>query len=117
MWDDHEVANDAWMDGAENHTPATEGDFDERKMAAIQAWYEWQPVRPPADVSEIIYRSFRYGDLLDLFMLDTRIVGRDEQYTYTDFATGGMIDVAAARAAFGDPARNLLGDAQRDWLR
>lgn len=117
VWDDHEIANDGWRDGAENHDPDTEGDFNARKLAAIQAWYEWQPVRPPADVDEIIYRRFQYGDLLDLMMLDTRYIARDLQFTYPDFASGGMIDVAAARAGFGDPNRTMLGDAQLGWLR
>lgn len=117
VWDDHEVANDSWMDGAENHDPATEGDWNDRKMAAIQAWYEWLPVRPPSSVDEIIYRRFQYGDLLDLLMLDTRIVGRDEQDTYPDFATDGMIDVEQARAAYSDSNRTLLGSEQLQWLR
>ncbi len=117
VWDDHEIANDGWREGAENHDPATEGDFNERKMAAIQAWYEWEPVRPPSDVDEVIYRRFQYGDLLDMLMLDTRYVGRDEQFTYEDFATDGMIDVDAARAGFGDPDRTLLGATQFGWLR
>ncbi|MCR9104522.1 MAG: alkaline phosphatase D family protein [Gammaproteobacteria bacterium] len=117
VWDDHEVANDAWREGAENHDPATEGSFSERKAVAIQAWYEWQPVRPPADELDIIYRRFQYGELLDLFMLDTRIIGRDEQLSYSDFLNGEFIDVEGVRAAFGDPMRSLLGDAQRTWLR
>ncbi|MFT4614797.1 MAG: alkaline phosphatase D [Bacteroidia bacterium] len=117
IWDDHEVANDSWRDGAQNHNPDTEGDYQERKLAAIQAWYEWQPVRPPADTNEIIYRRFQYGDLLDLLMLDTRLIGRDEQFNYAQFSTDGMIDVAAARAAFGDSNRTLLGNEQLEWLR
>lgn len=117
VWDDHEVANDAWREGAQNHTEGEEGTFVERKMAAIQAWYEWLPVRPPSSVQEVIYRRFQYGDLLDLMMLDTRIVGRDEQYEYADFATDSMIDVAGARAAFGDTNRTLLGSDQLAWVR
>ncbi|MDZ7784247.1 MAG: alkaline phosphatase D family protein [Halioglobus sp.] len=116
VWDDHEVANNTWRNGAENHQP-DEGDFGARKMAAIQAWYEWQPVRPPSAVEDIIYRRFQYGDLLDLLMLDTRIIGRDRQLEYDDFSTGGMIDLAAARAAIGAADRSLLGDDQRAWLR
>ncbi len=116
VWDDHEVANDAWREGAENHNPG-EGDFTARKIAAIQAWYEWLPVRPPSDTDEQIYRSFNFGDMLDLMMLDTRIIGRDEQFTYSDFVSGETIDVAAARAAFGDANRTLLGAEQLDWLR
>lgn len=117
VWDDHEVANDTWREGAQNHDPDTEGDFNQRKLAAIQAWYEWLPVRPPTAVDEVIYRRFQYGDLLDLLMLDTRVVGRDEQYTYPDFATDSIIDVNMARAAFGASDRTLLGETQRNWLR
>ena len=117
IWDDHEVANDGWRDGAQNHNPAKEGDFSARKRAAIQAWYEWLPVRPPTEVEEIIYRSFRFGDLLDLMLLDTRYIARDRQFTYAEFATDGVIDVAAARASFGDAGRMILGESQRDWLR
>lgn len=116
-WDDHEIANDAWLEGAENHDPASEGEYQARKLAAIQAWYEWQPVRPPRDEREIIYRRFRFGDLLDLLMLDTRVIGRDEQFTYTEFANGGKIDVERARAAFGATDRTLLGGPQLAWLR
>jgi alkaline phosphatase D len=117
VWDDHEVTNDAWREGAENHQPETEGDYEERKRAAIQAWYEWLPVRPPSmDDDAIIYRRFEYGDLVDLIMLDTRIIGRDEQYVLNDFATDGILDVDAARAALNDSGRTLLGATQRDWL-
>lgn len=49
VWDDHESANDSWMGGAENHTPATEGDWFVRKAASVRAYREWMPVRDPAD--------------------------------------------------------------------
>ncbi len=117
VWDDHEVANDAWRNGAENHDPDSEGDFEERVAAALQAWYEWLPVRPPADNREIVYRQFRFGDLVDLMMLDTRLIGRDLQLAYADFSNGGIIDVGAARAAIADPSRQLLGDEQTSWLK
>jgi alkaline phosphatase D len=117
VWDDHEVANDTWKDGADNHSPDTEGSFADRKMAAIQAWHEWLPVRPPASMNDIIYRRFQYGDLLDLLMLDTRVVGRDEQFTYDDFATAGIIDVPSVHAGINDSNRTLLGSEQLGWLR
>ena len=44
MWDDHEAANDAWKNGAENHQPETEGTWDARKIAAKRAYREWLPV-------------------------------------------------------------------------
>ena len=117
VWDDHEIANDAWREGAENHDPATEGDYSERRAAAIQAWYEWLPVRPPASEKEIIYRRFQYGDLVDLLMLDTRHVGRDQQIDYADFANGGVIETQASLAAMADSTRTLLGSDQLEWLK
>jgi alkaline phosphatase D len=117
VWDDHEVANDSWREGAENHDSSTEGDFSDRRAAAIQAWYEWLPVRPPVNEREIIYRTLPYGDLVDVIMLDTRLIGRDEQYIYSDFASDGMIDVEAVRAAVNDSQRTLLGADQLDWLK
>ncbi len=117
VWDDHEIADNTWREGANNHDPDTEGEFSERRAAAIQAWYEWLPVRPPGDEQEIIYRRFSYGDLLDLLMLDTRNVGRDQQLDYADFTNGGMIDVDAVRAATGDGSRSLLGETQFAWLQ
>src|SRR5437763_850474 len=44
VWDDHEVANDDWTGGAENHH-ANEGAWGDRKRAALQAYYEWMPIR------------------------------------------------------------------------
>ncbi len=40
IWDDHETANDAYMGGAANHDPATEGTWQARMTAAIQAYHE-----------------------------------------------------------------------------
>jgi len=40
VWDDHEVANNAWRDGAEAHDPATEGDYRARRAAAFQAAHD-----------------------------------------------------------------------------
>ena len=44
VWDDHELANDCWKDGAENHNDG-EGDFKARLRSARQAYHEWMPIR------------------------------------------------------------------------
>ena len=46
IWDDHEIANNPWMNGAEDHQ-AWEGDFHVRAGAAIRAFHEWLPTREP----------------------------------------------------------------------
>ncbi|WP_367110453.1 alkaline phosphatase [uncultured Psychrobacter sp.] len=119
VWDDHELANDTYENGAENHQPALEGSWDDRKLAAITAYHEWMPIRNK--VQSEVYRRFDFGDLLSLHMLDTRVIGRDEQLNYANFikadATGNAyIDAAAFTVATNNPERQLLGLRQSNWL-
>ncbi len=117
VWDDHEVTNDTWRNGAENHNDG-EGDFTERKLAALQAYFEWMPVRPASDDDEeTIYRRFDFGDLVSLHMLDTRIIGRDEQLDFADYISATGFDAARFTADVSDTNRTLLGLSQLDWLQ
>ncbi len=82
VWDDHELANDSWKEGAENHS-ADEGDFQARMRSARQAYHEWMPIRTSALGDQgAIFRSFKLGNLADLIMLDTRLHGRDQPLDY-----------------------------------
>jgi len=101
VWDDHESANDAYKDGAQNHDEASEGAWVDRLAISKQVYAEWMPIRGNA---ESIYRSMDYGNLLELIMLDTRIEGREEQIN----------DVT--NPALYAPDRTLLGTTQRDWF-
>ncbi|GAA4414500.1 alkaline phosphatase D family protein [Quisquiliibacterium transsilvanicum] len=117
VWDDHEIANDAWRDGAENHHPATEGSYAARRAAALQAYHEWMPIRTGADRARI-YRSFDFGSLLSLHMLDTRHLARDLQVD--QLALGGLKGPQAQAAAYADftsPTRQMLGLEQQAWLQ
>lgn len=125
VWDDHETANDAWLHGAENHQPETEGDFAQRKAAALKAYYEWMPIREaaPGALKEAIHRSFHFGDLASLMMVETRLTGRTEPLDYGKDLTARagpdgepVLDLDAFRARLNDPARDLMGAEQRDWL-
>ena len=84
VWDDHEVANDSWSGGSENHNQG-EGDWTTRKRAALQAYYEWLPIREPeaGKPFEAINRSFQFGDLLTLIMVETRLLARTHQIEYS----------------------------------
>jgi len=82
VWDDHELANDSWKGGAENHS-ADEGDFQARMRSARQAYHEWMPIRTSTKGDQsTIFRSFKLGNLADLIMLDTRLHGRDRPLDY-----------------------------------
>ncbi len=107
VWDDHEIANDTYRTGAENHTEGGEGSFAARRAAALRAYHEWMPTRltDPA-APDRIYRSFQFGNLVSLHMLDTRLIGRDRQLTLQEYAAG----------AAADPNRQLLGADQTAWL-
>ncbi len=119
VWDDHEIANDAWRNGAENHQ-AEEGSFDERKMQALQAYFEWLPIRPAnPDDNETIYRYFEFGDLASLYMLDTRLIGRDLQLDFASYTdpVSGSFNSAQFIADVSDANRTLLGADQLLWLQ
>lgn len=106
VWDDHEITNNAFTDGAQNHqVEEEEGDWFLRREAAVRAYFEWLPIREPEPwPSHRIYRTFRFGRLLDLIMLDTRLIGRSRQAEWGD------------AEAMAHPGRTLLGERQERWL-
>ncbi|ESQ85208.1 hypothetical protein AEAC466_05720 [Asticcacaulis sp. AC466] len=121
VFDDHEIANNPWTDGAENHNPDQgEGDWMTRKTCAIQAWREWMPIRDPApgQLREAIYRSFRFGHLAELTMLETRLLARSRQLDYASDIPkkDDDRDIDAFCSRLNDPRRELLGAEQRGWL-
>ncbi|WP_299320067.1 alkaline phosphatase [uncultured Maribacter sp.] len=117
VWDDHEIANDTYKEGAENHDEATEGSFEVRKQNALQAYSEFLPFsRISADDNSIIYRSVNIGNLVNLILMDTRLIGRDKQLNITDYVTATGFDAAAFQTALTDPSRSILGVTQRDWV-
>jgi alkaline phosphatase D len=106
VWDDHEFVNDC------NRLTLLEQPA--RAAAAYRAWFEYQPVwRTDGDR---IHRRLRWGDLVDLSLLDTR--------QYRDPGPGEELGESPA---FGSstvppllevhsPDRTLLGAAQREWF-
>ena len=114
VWDDHEIANDTYKDGAENHQDS-EGSFQVRKQAAIQAYSEYLPVTTQ-DIN-LIYRSLNIGNLVNLLMLDTRVIGRDKQLDYANYYDAqGNFNAAGFQVDWLNPERTILGTTQRNWL-
>lgn len=104
VWDDHEVANDSWVGGAQNHQ-ANEGAWADRKAASVQAFLEWIPIRPPepGKPRENICRTFELGNLATLIMMENRLVGRDRQVDLrnADDVTWNVLDLS-------DPAKPVV---------
>jgi len=110
VWDDHEFANDAYVGGAENHNTTTQGDWTTRKNIAARVYHEWMPIRTAASGDLLkIYRSFDFGNLFSLHMLDTRIEGRDQQFN-------DLNSYATALATGTDATRKMISSTQQTWL-
>jgi alkaline phosphatase D len=99
IWDDHEIANDAYTTGAQNHQPE-DGDYAVRMRNAVKAYYEWLPIRE----NEKLYRSFDYGDLVDIIMLDERLEARTQPPESLD------------DPRIESDEHTMLGEEQLNWL-
>jgi alkaline phosphatase D len=99
IWDDHEIANNSYSEGAQNHQ-ANEGDYSIRKAAARKAYYEWIPIRE----SENHFRNFSFGNLADLIMLDERLAGREKPVEDKN------------DPSLQSEKRSMLGKPQFDWF-
>ncbi len=115
-WDDHEVFDD--YAGLDPDLPI------EQRDAGYRAFFEYMPIRDAAVASDPFrtYRSFRYGEVVEVFLLD------DRQYRDPSAAAqcAGVIDPtgsllgplgfdAPCAAALSAP-RSMLGAEQFDWL-
>jgi len=114
IWDDHELANDAWRGGAENHQAATEGLWSDRFLAAKAAYFDWMPM------SDAPWARYDLGRLATLFRLETRVSGRDEPLDLEKAIKAGPSTMAAIARLRDEqwPAgnRQMLGLAQEKWL-
>ena len=103
IWDDHEFADNTYMDGSKNHRDEMKI-WDKRKNNARQAFFEWIPIRRQPE-SNKLYRKLRYGNMAEFFMIDGRIEGRSMPIAdYND-------------SLRYDTARTMLGAEQRWWLK
>tara|TARA_R110001606_G_scaffold74168_16_gene171796 strand:+ start:5729 stop:7381 length:1653 start_codon:yes stop_codon:yes gene_type:complete len=118
MWDDHEFANDAYKDGAENHD-ASEGDWEVRKRVAERVYREWMPVSD-MEYGSPRWSEYQIGDLATLFLTESRISARTKQLDLAAALTGQQ-DVQKALESFRDnvwqdPALEMIGGEQEAWL-
>lgn len=105
IWDDHEVDNNYVADISAVDDP----EFLARRTAAYQAFYEHMPIRvaPPEGGALAIYRGFAWGDLAELFLLDTR------QYRTDQLC---MDDPGEDCGDLADEDGQMLGPEQEQWL-
>lgn len=98
-WDDHEVANNWNSEGAPDHS-ATRGPWELRRDGAMEAYFDWMPVRGPSPAEGgRLYRTLRFGSLVEINMLDLRTYRR---------GPGQLIP--------GRPGSTVVGSEQFEWL-
>ncbi len=121
VWDDHETSNDSWTAGAQNHQDDAEGDWDKRQQAALRAYYEWMPIREPkaGRVRSDIYRNFRFGDLVNLTCVETRLTARAEPIiveSYIDeISSEGGADKFREEVLYASD-REMFGADQQEFI-
>lgn len=131
--DDHETANDAYWDyqrdtlGAPDHPYTVDAQYgnDPLKLSQLmldsqQAWAEYVPIRVQVNEGATHphqflkhYRRVQLGNLIDLFMLDTRTYRSAHACGEKDFF-GRYFPLGCS--AWKDDDQTLMGGEQRDWL-
>ncbi len=104
IWDDHDLADNAWRGGAKTHDPAEQGPWADRMDAALRAHQEFLPKRlaDPTDLRSA-WRRLDAGDLCSLICTEGRV--------HRDLQAGNE-----GSSPVDDPARTMLGTAQTRWL-
>ncbi|MBD8528096.1 alkaline phosphatase D family protein [Pseudomarimonas arenosa] len=127
--DDHETANDCYWDyqrhtlGAPDHPYTEQGNdalqLNQLMLDSQQAWIEYVPARVRVEANSAdphrflrVYRDFQFGDLLSLYMLDTRTYRSAHACGEDTFGGRYLPTCGSVR----DPHITMLGTQQRDWL-
>lgn len=116
IWDDHEFANDAYQQFNTDTAIASQNNTPNRRQVASQAWAEYTPTSitftPTANptTSIQIYRSFVFGNLMELVMTDERL--------YRDAPACGVANrnLFPGCAQLADANRSMLGATQKQFF-
>jgi phosphodiesterase/alkaline phosphatase D-like protein len=100
--DDHELADNAWAGGAEDHHEDEDGPWADRVRGALRAWEYWTPTAVRPTRGDDVGRSFTVGHLAQVVILETRL-HRD-----------GPTVPAGMRSELGAAQRDRVAAALRD---
>lgn len=107
QWDDHEVTNNWWPGQLIPEDRAFSSGYTERRVDvlaanATTAFFDYLPIRRTPEETERVYRKFRYGPDLEVFMIDMRSYRAPNSRN---------------RQPVMGPETTLLGRGQIDWLK
>lgn len=121
VWDDHETANNSWKDGSSGQDREVGDAWNNRRNAALQAYFEWLPMRDPVPgaARERLNRVYDFGSIASLIVIETRLTGRDQQISYErdmPMRDGAPDLEAFERDVLNKPGRTMMGAAQETWF-
>ena len=122
LWDDHEFFNDCHQDFHEDTNPpglTATSPQPALRQAASRAWSEHGLAATPFNPSHgwetsiQLYRTFKFGTLMDLVVTDERL--------YRDGPPCGDVDEGERYETPGcpaqyEPSRTMLGQRQKNWF-
>jgi alkaline phosphatase D len=114
IWDDHEVDNNFTAGKSGGDGQADRIEFEKRRAAGFQAFYENHAIRIPAPgqmPSKMdIYRRVDWGSLASFLLLDGRQYRTDQPGDNTPNDFGPWVE------GMFDPNATILGSEQEAWL-
>jgi alkaline phosphatase D len=127
--DDHEVDNNYAGTHAEETAPYQGADFLQRRRNAYQVYTEMMAFRGANDFKSnkdavTFYRQFKFGNLADIFVLDTRQFRTDQPaqdgFGSTDPDSAGLLEQVLMEKLYdpniNDPNATMMGSTQEAWL-
>jgi alkaline phosphatase D len=100
QWDDHEVINDFGASWPSWTADVNREGFPNLVAAGLEALFQYNPMARHPTEPRRIYRSFRWGADLELFLIDAR-----SYRSFNDLADGSS------------HSKTLLGAEQLEWLK
>jgi phosphodiesterase/alkaline phosphatase D-like protein len=120
MYDDHETVND-WYGGSFDGVSGSSvwGSMIPDGNAAFR---DYMPMREDVGDPEQIYRSVKWGDVAEFFLIDPRRYRSPQAYVTEPACLSGMDPAVlppagACQNEIADPGRTYLGTAQKAWLK
>ena len=95
--DDHELSDNAWSGGAQEHDPERDGPWADRRSAAMRAWSDWMPTLRRPDDGDAVWREIPLGEAGRILLFETRLARSDPEGP-------------------DGPDKTALGIAQRDFM-
>lgn len=94
--DDHELSDNAWVGGAQEHDPERDGSWADRVRAAMTAWSDWMPtLRRPAN-GDAVWQEISLGAAGRILLCEARLSRSDPE-------------------GEDGPEKTALGKAQREF--